>query len=212
MFVKFHPVFDQRVALDQGAQQTGLFGGQHTAQAAVGIGFVANKADTLDLGQGAFENFEYQINAVVAAADDTGGDTRRNAPGLVIGLGDFGGVIFGDIGRKHPARFALHDLLQHLVVDAAVALETDAIDGWKFRHFDHQLVALWRNFHAFEQAGAQNTLIGLVHLGGADSLATGDSRVAEHCGVFDTGVSLDRKAVKLIRLRTSGPGENRVRC
>ena len=65
--VKGDPLGHESVALDDGAQKACLFRVDHAAQAAIGIGAVADKADALVFDHPAFADLEDEIDPVVGS-------------------------------------------------------------------------------------------------------------------------------------------------
>jgi hypothetical protein len=145
-------------------EQTGLRAFQDAAQAAVRIFAVADEGDALGFHHAALGHFEHQIDAVFAAPDDDRVHRGRQTARHAISLGDGGGVLFGGGRRIDAARLRLEDAEQIVIVDAAVALDRDAVDRGELHHADDQRIAARDQLHRFEQARALQVLQRIVHL------------------------------------------------
>ena len=103
LFVKFNPVLNIGIALNECPQKAGLFGVQNTAQTPVGEFAVANKGEPFDLYNTALNDLEHNINPVVRAPDDA----RFNGSGYTaligIGLSNCIGVITHLAHRIDPS-------------------------------------------------------------------------------------------------------------
>jgi hypothetical protein len=186
-------------------KQTRLRAFQNAAQTAVGILAIADERDALGFDDAALGHFEDQIDAVFVTPDDDRVHRGRQTPRHAISLGDGGGVLFGTGRRIDPARLRLEDAEQIVIVDAAVALDRDAVDRRELHHADHQRVAARDQLNRFEQAGALQVLQRVVHLPAGHPGTGRDARERDDRLVGDALIALDlevRKAERLsLRLR-----------
>lgn len=164
LLVELDAILDERVALNDRAQEAGLLGLDNPAQATIGILLVADKADALDLGDTALEHLEDKVDAVIGPANDA----RLNACGdpalLKIGFGDLVRVGLGGRGRIDPARLRLQKRREVLVVDAPVALDRNAVDRRILDDPDQERVALRDDLDALEKTRILDVLEGIVQL------------------------------------------------
>ena len=201
LFVEFNTVGDERVGAHNAAQQTRLFGFQNAAQAALGIGAVADERQALNLDHVALDDLKHQIDTVVRAADDLGRDRCGQTALLLIGLHKGGGILFGQGRAVDAARLGLHDRGKDIVPDPAVALKVDDVDGRVFLDLDHQCVTARRDQHILEQTRVDDVLIGLVQGGGRDRFAAVDSGIGQDGGAIDPLVAGNFNLGKAIALR-----------
>ena len=197
LLVKLDPVLNQRIAAEELTQDTSLFGCQNTAQAAVAELTVADKAQTFDFRQRAFENFKHQINAVVRPANDPWSHSGRNPTLRSIGLGDCNGVALCSGWVEHAAGLGRDRLGERIVLKAPVALKTDDVDGWVFDYGNDQRITARRELDAFKQAGRKDVLIGFVQIAPRQHLTRSDSRVTDDGAVIDTVVSFDGNGIQI---------------
>ena len=209
MLIQLQPFGHQSVALDQGAQKPRLFGFQNLPQTAVAEGTVADERQPFNLGHAAFGHFEHQIDPAFAAANDLWSDGGRDPATGAIHLGNRGGIGLGGAGRIDPARLRGDDICQFFILEALVALEVDDVDNRVFLDPDHKAVALRRNLNFFEQARADDPLIGVVQLCHAQPLSALDSRKSKDRGGVDKVVSLDHDLIKAVFLRHGGCKQRR---
>ena len=210
--VKLNTVFDKRIACHKRPQKARLLGAQNTAQTAVRILLVADKRNAFDFSDATFENFENQVNAVVAAADDTGLDARGDTALLNIGLNDGVGIFFSLRRIENTTGLRFQDWLQIVVFDAVVALDGDKVDRRIFDHLDDQSAALRNKFNAFEKTRRLKTLERFVQFTGRDRLTTGDSGVGQDCASLDTLAAFDGYVVKDVCLRHRDIRQSRKTC
>ena len=163
LLVESHTVGHEGVARHDRAEEACLGGFQHAAQAAVGIGTVADKGDPLGLDHAAFGHFKHQIHAVVGAADDLRCHGCRQTARLTVSGSDRFGILFRDRRRINAARLRGQNFQQVIIIKAVIAFDIDAVDRGVFLHDDGQRAATRYNFHGFKQARILQALQRVIH-------------------------------------------------
>ena len=199
--IKINAVLDECIPFDQGAQKACLLAFNHTTQARVGKGLVANKTDALNLDLAPFKDFKHQIDAIVAPADHFGCHPRSDAAILAIGLRDNASVPLGLCRAEHLTRFALDEPGKVFILDLVVTLKRDLVDRRKLDHADQKIAALRHQFHIFKKTRSKDFLISVVQLPRRDGLVARNARIGQNRSGFDPLVSFNRHRRKAIGLR-----------
>ena len=203
-----NPVRVNRVAADQGAQQTGLFGVQHAPQATFGKAAVADKGNPLHLGQTALSHGEHQINAVVRLANDRRGNHGIDPARISIGLSDGRDILFGLHRAVHPAGDRSDDSAQILIAQPAVTFDADAVDRRIFNDRNHQGIALRHGIDRFKLPTGPNALHRVIQFARRHRLAPGDPGIGQDGAGFDAQIARHLNRTELILLGIYGAGQN----
>ncbi len=201
LLVELDPAGIEGVGADEEAQDTGLFRADHPAQARIGEGAVAGEGDALDLGVLALDHLEHEVDAVLRAADDHRLHLRGDPALVGIGLGDRFGVLLGGGRVEHVARLGLQQREQLVVLQALVAFDVDPVDQRKLGDLYNQRRAARVDGDGFEQAGGDETLVGVVQFSRTHRLATSESQIGHHRVGLDRVEPFDLHRVEGIALR-----------
>src|SRR5262249_55013255 len=158
---------------------------------AVGKGAVADERDALDRGLRPLVDLEHEINAVVGQLDDLGIDANIVAAGSSIDFENALNVGLDDGARECAARLRLDLLGELIVLEPAIAFESNAVDHRRFDDRHDDLAAGAPDLHVLEQAGIDQGLVGVVDLEVIQAFARAQPEIGLNRARFDAPVALD---------------------
>ena len=156
-----------------------------------GIGFVADKLDRPDISLVPFLDFEHQIDAAVRQLDDLGVDVDVETAGAAVDLDDALHVGLHCRTLQRAALLGLDFKLELLVLDAAVALEGNAVDDRILNQDDANAAARGVDAHVLEEPCTDKRFVGVIDLQGTKPAVRPRLEVGAYRAGLDPPVALD---------------------
>ena len=180
------------VAAGEEAQDVGGPGLDDALEPVGRKGAAADEIDPFDRRLLAFRDLEHEIDAVGRARDGLWLDPHVEAAAVLVEIDDPDHVGLHGRRDERAARLGLQLGGQLLVLEAFVALESDAIDERGFDHRDGQAVGGARDLHVREQAAGVKRLETRVDRGGVERLARLRFEITADGVGLEAPVALDR--------------------
>ena len=183
--VERHPVRVVAVVGRQKAVPGAFLGLDHVAQGIVAEPLVCDENNTADLGQWAFVDLEYEVDAVLRQLDHLGIDCRREPSGAPVKVDDTLHVVLYAGPGENDAWPQLDFALQNFALEALVAFECDAVDDRVFHDTDDDRRPFLAQHDIGKQSGGEQLLQGFIQCRGADRVADSDGHIRADGVGFD---------------------------
>src|SRR5262249_9789035 len=181
-------------------QDAAFRGLDHLFQAIARIGAVADEFDRPDVGPGTLGDLEDQIDAIVRQIDDNRIDANVVTAAAPVHLHDALHVRLHDRTRQSAALLGLDLELELLVLDLAVAFESDAIDDRVLHHGHDDPPAGHLDSDILKQTGGDEGLIGFVDLERPNAAVGARLEVGANGIGFDAPIAFDHDGIDGLRI------------
>ncbi len=179
------------VAFCEPAQEIGLAGLKHAAQARVGVCGVAHELDAGDAGPGALDNLKLDVDATVVQCLLVDGHLRAGATCVpIVALDAFHVALQANVA-EHAARLRFGQRLELLGLYLLVAFETYRVNDRVLGNAHDKRIAAAIDLHVRKEPGVIERLDGVVDVPGSEGFAGTDRHVVADGFGVDPGVALD---------------------